>query len=73
MLLDCVIVALCDFNKKRRNEGLEKLGIEVQAFDEFIEYDMDAVVLANYFHEHAFFAIKCFEKGIHVFSRARKK
>ena len=37
-------------------------------FDDFIEHDMDAVVLANYFHEHAPFAIKCLERGIHVFS-----
>ena len=29
---------------------------------------MDAVILANYFHEHAPYAIKCFEKNIHVFS-----
>lgn len=71
MLLNCEIVALCDFNEKRRNEGIEKLGIDVPAFDdfdEFIEQDMDAVILANYFHEHAPYAIKCFEKGIHVFS-----
>ena len=71
MLLDCEIVALCDFNDKRRNEGLEKLGVDLVAFDnfdDFIECDMDAVVLANYFHEHTPYAIKCFEKGIHVFS-----
>ncbi len=71
MLLDCEIVAVCDFNEKRRNEGVKKLGIDVAAFenfDDFIEYDMDAVVLANYFHEHTPYAIKCFEKGIHVFS-----
>ncbi len=71
MLLDCEIVALCDFNEKRRNEGLIELGKNVPAFDDFdtfIEQDMDAVILANYFHEHAPFAIKCFEKGIHVFS-----
>ncbi len=71
MLLDCEIVALCDFNEKRRNEGLKNLGKDVAVyddFDEFIEHDMDAVVLANYFHEHAPYAIKCFEKGIHVFS-----
>ncbi|MBQ2846946.1 MAG: Gfo/Idh/MocA family oxidoreductase [Clostridia bacterium] len=70
MLLDCEIVALCDFNEKRRNEGLEKLGIDVavfENFDDFIEQEMDAVVLANYFHEHTPYAIKCFEKGIHVF------
>lgn len=71
MLLDCEIVALCDFNEKRRNEGLAKLGLDVAAyenFDDFIEHEMDAVILANYFHEHTPYAIKCFEKGIHVFS-----
>lgn len=70
-LLDCEIVALCDFNEKRLNEGLRKLGLDIAAykdFDNFIEHGMDAVVLANYFHEHTPFAIKCFEKGIHVFS-----
>lgn len=71
MLLDCEIVALCDFNKKRLNEGLKNLGLNVAAyenFDDFIKHEMDAVILANYFHEHAPYAIKCFEKGIHVFS-----
>lgn len=70
-LLDCEIVALCDFNKKRLNKGLERLGGNVAAyadFDSFINHEMDAVVLANYFHEHVPYAIKCFEKGIHVFS-----
>lgn len=71
MLLDCDIVALCDFNEKRAKEGIEKLGMKVPVFDnfdDFIEQEMDAVILANYFHEHAPYAIKCFKKGIHVFS-----
>ena len=71
LLLGCEIVALCDFDDKRRKEGLERLGnnvAEYSDFDLFIEHEMDAVVLANYFHEHAPYAIKCFEKGIHVFS-----
>ena len=66
----CEVVALCDFNEKRLEKGLKNLGVEVKAyknFDEFIEHDLDAVVIANYFHEHAPFAIKCFEKNIHVF------
>lgn len=70
LLLDCEIVAVCDFNKNRLNEGIKKLGIDVAAydnFDDFIEHGMDAVILANYFHEHAPYAIKCFEKGIHVY------
>ena len=70
-LLGCEIVALCDFNKERLEKGLETLGGNVAAFDDFdafIEQEMDAVILANYFHEHTPYAIKCFEKGIHVLS-----
>ncbi len=70
-LLGCEIVALCDFNKERLERGAAMLGGEVALyddFDSFIEHDMDAVILANYFHEHAPYAIRCFEKGIHVFS-----
>lgn len=37
-------------------------------FEDFINHDMDAVVLANYATEHAPFAIRCLEKGLHVFS-----
>ena len=71
MMLNCEIVALCDFNPERMQMGLKKLDKNVKAytdFDEFLKEDMDAVVLANYFHQHAPFAIKCFEKNIHVFS-----
>ena len=67
---DCELVALCDFNKERLENGLKELGVDIPAFldfDEFIEQELDAVVLANYFQEHTPFAIKCFEKGIHVF------
>lgn len=71
MLMDCEIVALCERNKKRAAAGLTTLGKEIpvfEDFDTFIELDLDAVVLANFFHEHAPYAIKCFEKGIHVLS-----
>ena len=37
-------------------------------FEDFIKHDMDAVVLANYAHEHAPFAIKAMKAGKHVFS-----
>ena len=69
--LGCEIVAVCDFHDERREGAKAKLddGVAIyKDFDEFIEHDMDAVILANYFHEHAPYAIKCFEKGIHVFS-----
>ena len=71
MLLNCDIVALCDFRPDRLAAAIKEMGTDIPAydnFDEFINHDMDAVILANYFHEHAPFAIKCFEKGLHVMS-----
>lgn len=66
------IVAICDKSpevlsaQKERAEGYNIAFYD--NFDEFIEHDMDAVVLANYAHEHAPFAIKAMKKGKHVFS-----
>lgn len=65
------VVALCENNKERTDKALKEYGNEIAVytdFDEFLCHDMDAVVLANYFHEHTPFAIKCFEKGLHVYS-----
>ena len=70
VMLNCDIVALCDNRQDRLEAGAKKLpeGVALYGdFDEFIKHDMDAVVLANYFNEHATYAIKCFERGIHVF------
>lgn len=70
LALGCDVVAVCDFNSNRLAQGIKDLGTGVVAyenFDDFINHDLDAVVLANYFHEHAPYAIKCFEKNIHVF------
>lgn len=64
------VVAVCD----RREECFEeakKYAPDVACytdFDAFLEHDMDAVLLANCFHEHAPFAIRCLEKGLHVLS-----
>ena len=65
------VVAVCDGNPeklKQADEALKGKAALYSDFDEFIKHDMDAVVLANYFHEHTPYAIKCFEKGLHVFS-----
>lgn len=71
-LLNCEIVAICDSGKEKKEKALEKLNDNSIAvyddFDKFLEHEMDAVILANYFHEHAKYAIKCMEKGIHIFS-----
>ena len=71
MLNGCDIVALCDSREDKLAEAAEKLGNGIATytdFDAFIEHPMDAVILANYFHEHAPYAIKCFERNIHVYS-----
>jgi len=66
------IVAVCDFNIKYANKAKEVLGGDVAvytAFDEFIEHEgLEAVLLSNYFHEHAPYAIRLLERGIHVLS-----
>lgn len=71
LLLNADIVAICDFHEERLKKASKELGDTVSTysdFDSFIEHDMDAVILANFFHEHTPYAIRCFEKGIHVFS-----
>lgn len=66
------VVAICDKWEEaleRQKENHPELNITYyNNFDEFIEHDMDAVVLANYANEHAPFAIKAMKKGKHVFS-----
>ncbi len=65
------VVAVCDFRKDRLDKSLERLGDSVAVYDDFdafISHGMDAVVLANNFHEHAPYAVKCLKKGIHVYS-----
>ena len=69
-LLGCDIVALCDERAQILADASLKLGgiPTFTDFDEFIKLDTDAVILTNFFHEHAPYAIKCFERGIHVYS-----
>ena len=68
------LVAVCDKNpdvlaecKKDFDEKGAKVAL-YEDFDEFLKADMEAVVLANYANEHAPFAIRCLERGLHVMS-----
>ena len=64
------IAAVCE----KDTEYLETIKDKIQGaavytdFDEFLKHPMDAVVLANFFPEHAEYAIKCLEKNINVLS-----
>ncbi|MBQ4629987.1 MAG: Gfo/Idh/MocA family oxidoreductase [Clostridia bacterium] len=66
------VVAICDKapeaieTQKKFAEGLDITYYD--NFEDFIKHDMDAVVLANYAHQHAPFAIRAMKEGKHVFS-----
>ena len=65
------LVAVCeklDAEIEKAKEFLPEGTLVFKNIDEFLEVEMDAVVLANYFHEHAKYAIKFLEKGVHVLS-----
>ncbi|MBR2374753.1 MAG: Gfo/Idh/MocA family oxidoreductase [Clostridia bacterium] len=65
------VVAVCENNPERIERAKKKLGENFPIFtdfDEFLKQDMDAVFICNHFHNHASYAIKCLEKGIHVLS-----
>jgi predicted dehydrogenase len=63
------LVALCDTWEERLNRLGKELNVTTYTdYDKFLEHDMDAVVLANYFHQHAPFAVKALKAGMHVMS-----
>lgn len=63
------LVALCDKREDALNELNKQYGVTAYTdYDTFLEHDMDAVILCNYFHEHAPLAIKAMDAGKHVMS-----
>lgn len=68
------IVAMCDMRtetfERAKQIGGEKCKMFTN-FNDFIKVKMDAVILTNYFNEHAPFAIRCLEKGIAVLSETQ--
>ena len=63
------LVAICDVWQERLAEIGQQYGVTTYTdYDKFLEHDMDAVILANYFHQHAPFAIKALQAGKHVMS-----
>lgn len=72
---DVELVAVCDFYKPilermqflAENRGMNQIKYYMD-FEEFIQHDMDAVILANYAHRHAPYAIRLLDSGRHVMS-----
>ncbi len=67
-----VVTCVCDFNPRSLKNVEHLLDDSIKVFDNFDDFItsglMDAVMLCNYFAEHAPFAIKAMEQGIHVLS-----
>ena len=63
------LVALCDIWEARLRDLAGQHHVAAYTdYELFLEHNMDAVILANYFHEHAPFAVKALEAGKHVMS-----
>lgn len=68
-LVGMELVALCDTWEEKLREAGKKYQVATYTdYDQFLTHEMDAVVLANYFHEHTPFAIKALAAGKHVMS-----
>ncbi len=71
---DAELVAICDKYRPlldKCRKALEEHGVTAvlyEDFDRFFQHNMDAVVLANYAHEHAPFAVRLLDSGRHVCS-----
>ena len=68
---ECEITAICDKSEERIQKALDSLSHPVICCDDFdtlLDSGIDAVMLCNYFHEHAEYAIRALKRGIHVFS-----
>ena len=63
------IVAMCSRQETALKHAGETLQVATYTdYDKFLTHDMDAVVLANYFNQHAPLAIRALESGKHVMS-----
>lgn len=63
------VAAVCDVHEEKVRRAAAELGaVAYTDFDRFLEHDTDAVLLANYFHQHAPFAVRALRAGKHVLS-----
>nr|MCR5690262.1 Gfo/Idh/MocA family oxidoreductase [Clostridiales bacterium] len=64
------VTVVCDSDASRYEAAKDRLpgAVFYTDPDEFAWHPMDAVFLANFFHEHAPWAVRFLEKGVHVLS-----
>lgn len=68
----CRVTAVCEKNPRSLENAKKFMAEDTAVFDDFDAFIdsglFDAVMLCNYFYEHAPFAVKAMERGIHVLS-----
>lgn len=63
------LVAICDTWEERLQQAGSELGVATYtSYDDMLAHGLDAVVLANYFHQHAPLAVQALDAGKHVMS-----
>ena len=63
--------AVCETDAKLAEATMAEIpaGVRIYSdYEEFLNSGIEAVVLCNFFHEHASFAIRALDRGIHVIS-----
>lgn len=71
MIDDVEVVAILDKDEEKVAEAKKYLSPDVKIckdYDELLDQEIDAVVLCNYFPEHASYAVKALKRNISVFS-----
>lgn len=65
----CELVAICDINQKRIDAMTKKYGDQLNyytAYDEFLNHDMDAVLIATPHYDHPVMGMAALEKDLHI-------
>ena len=68
------VVAVCDQDPERLKDARDLCGDGAKYFTDYgtmLDSGIDAVVLCNYFHEHAPYAIRALKAGKHVLSETQ--
>lgn len=71
MMEDAEITAICDQDKEKLDEAKKHCPENVRVCEDFealLDSGIDAVILCNYFNEHAPYAIRALRRGIAVLS-----
>ena len=67
---NAVVTAVCDKDEDKVAVALKICpeAVVCADFDALLDSGIEAVLLCNYFHQHAAYAIAAMKRGIHVFS-----